>query len=77
MKWILENELSGNDKAIVQELSLKDATDFIFESTRQGGMGVVDDYRAVAQDWGFDLSDIQRGMLLSGTETKIVSVQYS
>lgn len=64
MKWILENELSENDKAIVQELSLADATDFIFESTRQGGMGVVDDYRAVAQDWGFDLSEIKGDLTL-------------
>ena len=59
MKWILESELTANDKAIVKELSPKAATDFIFESTRQGGMGVVDDYRAVAQDWGFDLSAIR------------------
>ena len=64
MKWILENELSQNDKTIVQSLSLKDATDFIFEATRQGGMGVVDDYRAVAQNWGFDLSEIKGNVTL-------------
>jgi pimeloyl-ACP methyl ester carboxylesterase len=64
MKWILENELSENDKAIVQELSVEAATDFIFESTRQGGMGIVDDYRAVAQDWGFDVSSIKGDVTL-------------
>jgi pimeloyl-ACP methyl ester carboxylesterase len=78
MKWILENELSGNDKEIVQELSLKDATDFIFESTRQGGMGVVDDYRAVAQDWGFDLSAIKgHATLWHGEEDRLCPVLMS
>lgn len=75
MKWILENELSDNDKAIVQELTLAEATDFIFESTRQGGMGVVDDYRAVAQDWGFDLSDIKGHVTLwHGDEDRLLPI---
>ena len=75
MKWILENELSDNDKAIVQELSLAEATDFIFESTRQGGMGVVDDYRAVAQDWGFDLGEIRGDVTLwHGEEDRLLPI---
>lgn len=75
MKWILENELSENDKAIVQELSLAEATDFIFESTRQGGMGVVDDYRAVAQDWGFNLGDIKSHVTLwHGDEDRLLPI---
>jgi pimeloyl-ACP methyl ester carboxylesterase len=75
MKWILENELSENDKAIVQELSLAEATDFIFESTRQGGMGVVDDYRAVAQDWGFDLGEIRGDVTLwHGDEDRLLPI---
>ncbi len=75
MKWILENELSDNDKAIVQELSLAEATDFIFESTRQGGMGVVDDYRAVAQDWGFDLGEIRGDVTLwHGDEDRLLPI---
>lgn len=64
IKWMLESELVDDDKAIVQELSLSDATDFIIEATRQGGMGVIDDYKAVAQDWGFELSEIKGDVTL-------------
>ncbi|CAN5274954.1 alpha/beta hydrolase [soil metagenome] len=64
LRWILENELADDDKAIVQALTLSQATDFIIEATRQGGMGVVDDYRACAQPWGFEVSQIKGDVTL-------------
>lgn len=46
------------DRAIIEALSTREATEFVLESVRQNGFGVVDDYLAVSSAWGFSLGDI-------------------
>ncbi len=59
IKMELEREVqSAPDRAIIKALSTSQASKFIIESVAQGGFGVIDDYAAVAQYWGFDLKQI-------------------
>lgn len=55
---------SKPDREIVKAMSVADATDFIVESVRQGGDGILDDYNALKLPWGFDLKDIKQNVQL-------------
>lgn len=60
VKSTLVSELaSASDREIVSGLSLEDATTFIYESVKKGGLGVIDDYGAVGKPWGFTPSQIK------------------
>lgn len=60
IKMELEREVqSAPDRTIIKALSTSQGSKFIIESVAQGGYGVVDDYAAVAQHWGFALSEIK------------------
>jgi pimeloyl-ACP methyl ester carboxylesterase len=79
VKDCLVNELkSESDKAIVQSLSLADATDFFLEALRPGVEGTVDDYKSVSLDWDFDPAGIQTPVQLwHGGEDKIVPLSHA
>lgn len=75
VRGLMLNELRGPDKEIVAEMSEADAIAFIIEATRQGGMGIIDDYRAMSHDWGFQLSDVSHPLTLwFGEEDNICPV---
>lgn len=50
---------SEPDRKVIEKMSLEDATDFFFESVRNGPQGVVDDYRVIVDPWEFELKDIR------------------
>jgi pimeloyl-ACP methyl ester carboxylesterase len=79
VKDCLVNELKSEaDKAIVQSLSLADATDFFLEALRPGVDGTVDDYKSISFDWAFEPKDIQIPVhLWHGAEDRIVSLSHA
>jgi len=59
LKWSVQNIVKSKaDQRIISDLSVVEATEFVYESVRKGSDGVIDDYWAIAGDWGFPLSDI-------------------
>lgn len=61
---LLGNLTSANDREIVSALPLSDATNFIYESLKKGGMGVIEDYAAVGNSWGFSPTSINSRALI-------------
>lgn len=61
---LLSHLTARSDHEIVEQLSLADSTDFFYESIRQGGNGVMDDYIAGGQKWAFSTSDIKTKVFL-------------
>lgn len=60
IKMELEREVQSiPDRSIIKSLSISQGSKFIIESVAQGGHGVVDDYAAVAEHWGFALGQIK------------------
>jgi len=63
-KSLLSHLTAPSDHAIVEQLSVADCTNFFYESIRQGGSGVMDDYIAAGQKWTFPISDIKTKVFL-------------
>jgi pimeloyl-ACP methyl ester carboxylesterase len=61
---LLSNLTSKSDREIVSALPVKDATGFLYESLKKGGMGVIEDYAAVGKSWGFSPSGIKLKTLI-------------
>lgn len=75
---LLREVSSQSDKKIVQEMSLKEATEFFLEALRPGVDGTADDYRAISIDWGFQVSDIQAPVYMwQGAEDNLVPPSHS
>src|SRR5215831_8111619 len=72
----MEMEFSAKaDRAIIRELSSSEATEFIYESGRQGAAGNLDDYWAVSSVWGFKLEDIGLAVTLwHGGDDKVAPI---
>jgi pimeloyl-ACP methyl ester carboxylesterase len=66
MKRMLESELtqSPSDLAVVRALSMREATAFIYGSVLQGPDGVIDDYWAARDSWGFSPGEIGVDLML-------------
>jgi pimeloyl-ACP methyl ester carboxylesterase len=79
VKWDLLRELSAkSDREIVMALSDDDATEFMYESMRQGAEGNLDDYWAVGGSWGFRLEDIAVPVILwQGGDDKICPLSHA
>lgn len=75
MKGLLESEVtrSPSDLSTIRALSMREATDFIYGSVYQGPDGVIDDYWAVREPWGFSLSEIGVELLLYHGEEDIIA----
>jgi pimeloyl-ACP methyl ester carboxylesterase len=54
----------GPDRQLIESLSVHDATAWFYEALRSGGTGMVHEYRMLAEDWGFSVSDIQMKVIL-------------
>lgn len=63
-KSLLAHLTAPSDHAIIEQLSLADCTDFFYESIRQGGSGVMDDYIAAGKMWTFSIKDIKTKVFL-------------
>jgi pimeloyl-ACP methyl ester carboxylesterase len=60
LKFQMEREVNSEpDRAIIKALSISQGTRFVYESVKQGGDGIIDDYDAVAAPWGFALQDLK------------------
>jgi pimeloyl-ACP methyl ester carboxylesterase len=60
VRRVLLSELnSKSDIEIVNALTPQHATDFFYEALIQGADGAIDDYRAIANNWGFAIADIK------------------
>jgi pimeloyl-ACP methyl ester carboxylesterase len=64
VRALMLNELSGTDREIVAAMSEAEAVSFVLEATKQGGAGIMDDYRAVSSDWGFNVKEISHPLTL-------------
>ncbi len=79
LKIALLSDLSASaDREIIRNLPLSLATDFLYESLRQGPSGVVDDYRAASRSWNFNLKDIKQEIdIWHGSEDKLCPLAVS
>ncbi|HNM49619.1 MAG TPA: alpha/beta hydrolase [Candidatus Obscuribacter sp.] len=79
LKYYMEKEVaSAPDRAIVSKLDASDVAGFVLESLRQGGYGVLDDYQAVAEDWGFTLADVKLpAQIFHGQEDAVCSMSHA
>ena len=69
---------SAPDRAIVSKLDASDGAGFVLESLRQGGYGVLDDYQAVAEDWGFNLADVKLpAQIFHGQDDAVCSMSHA
>ncbi len=75
----MEKEVaSAPDRAIVSKLNAGDLAAFVLESLKQGAYGVLDDYQAVAEDWGFNLADVKHPVqIFHGQEDAVCSVSHA
>lgn len=66
LKRSIESEMSKSppDLAVVRMMPASDLADFLYGSLVQGGDGVIDDYWAVREPWGFDPGDIGVDIML-------------
>lgn len=60
LKRLAESEVSKSqaDLDIVRRMSIRDVTDFVYGALQQGPDGIIDDYWAVREAWGFRPSEI-------------------
>ena len=79
LKYYMEKEVaSAPDRAIVSKLNAGDLAAFVLESLKQGAYGVLDDYQAVAEDWGFNLADVKHPVqIFHGQEDAVCSVSHA
>lgn len=61
---LISHLTSASDREVVRSMPAKDATAFLYESVRKGGMGVIEDYAAVGKAWGFLPSGIHSRTLI-------------
>jgi pimeloyl-ACP methyl ester carboxylesterase len=66
LKKLAESEVSKSpaDHEVVKLMSVRDVTDFVYGSMQQGPDGIIDDYWAVREPWGFSLSEIGVDMMI-------------
>jgi len=65
LKFLMITEiLSEADRRVVRAMSVKEVSDMMVESVRQGGDGNLDDYAAYGGPWGFSLADIKQEVQL-------------
>lgn len=73
IRWSLLAEAKSQiDREIISNLSVADSTYFLYEGSRQGGIGIMDDYASVGRHWGFELSDIKQDVLIWHGEKDLV-----
>lgn len=77
LRWHIESEVSSEaDRKVIKAMTLEQSTDFVIESVRQGGAGIVDDYKALVRPWGFSIKEIQKPVFLwYGEEDKILHLK--
>ncbi len=67
---------SPADRAAIAAMAPDEAHDWFIEAARQGTAGIVDDYRALICEWGFQLEDVRAPVILwQGAEDRIVPLQ--
>lgn len=60
LKQVMISDLSAEaDRDVIRRLPPDRATDFLYESMRQGPQGILDDYRATARPWEFAANSIK------------------
>lgn len=74
-KQLLKEVGSQIDREILNSLSDRDATYFVYESIKQGGASTIEDYDPVRVDWGFPLHGFGKEFaIFHGTEDRICYV---
>ena len=75
---LLSNLTSASDREIVSALSLDDSTRFLYESVKRGGMGIIEDYAAVGNPWGFNPLEIQsRTLIWHGDQDQLCPISVA
>ncbi len=65
VRWSLLSETKAEiDREIIGQMSVAESTAFLYEGSRQGGLGIMDDYAAVGRKWGFELGEIAQRVLI-------------
>lgn len=66
---------SPSDLAVVRAMTYSEITDIFYGSVHQGGDGIIDDYWAVREPWGFSPGDIGIDMtLFHGDQDQIAPI---
>jgi len=79
-RWISSRMAQGfdspADRAAFAAMGPDEAHDWFIEAARHGTAGIVDDYRALICEWGFQLEDVGSPVILwQGAEDRIVPLQ--
>ncbi len=77
LKREAENEVaeSPGDLEVMRSLSKEQVTDFVYGSLKQGPDGVIDDYWAVREPWGYAVEEIKvPTVLFHGEEDRLAPV---
>jgi pimeloyl-ACP methyl ester carboxylesterase len=79
LKAQLIKELGDSpDAGVIGKLSPEEVSNYFCNAVKRGGSGIIDDYRAIEGDWGFDLSSIKSEVhILHGAEDLVCPVSIA